>query len=189
MSDPESYYARQPAFTRNTVVEIDVPSGKLIAADDLRRVEHFDVDPALSINTGFGMDAYAALLAEQRNTAYAFVGNTSPTVTRQPDGSLEVVSLDYNEQTDEPVFIADEHPIAKICTDLWATMLTDYQNWLDHGGSDISAGGQASAIQKFTVIEVPPGKYRWTVFSHNDSFDMDAEGRITYARLEPIDSY
>lgn len=184
-TDPENYYARQPAFTGNTVIEIDVPSGKLIAADDLRSVEHFNVEPPLSINSGVGMDAWAALLAERSNAAYAFVGNTCPTVTWQSDGSLEVVSP-WDEQADEPAFIDGENPVANICTDLWATMLTDYQNWLDHGGPDVSAGEQTSAIQMFTVIDVPPGKYRWTVYSHNDFFDMDAAGRVTYARLELI---
>lgn len=187
-TDPENFYAKQPAFTGNTVVEINVPSGKLIATDDLRRVEHFDIEPPLSINSGAGLDAYAALLAERSNTAYAFVGNSCPTVTRQDDGSLIVAGLDWDDQADESVYEDGEKPVAKICTDLWATMLTDYQNWLDHGGQDISVPVPGSTFEA-TVIDVTPGKYRWTAYSHNDSFDMHAAGRIIYARLELIGAY
>lgn len=183
------YYAEQDEFTGTTVVEISVPSGKLIAADSLRRIEHFNIDAPLSMNSGAGLDAWAQVVAKQSNTAYAFVGNSCPTVTRQPDGSLEVISPAFNEETDEPVFHKGESPVAEICTDLWATMLTDYQNWLDHNGPDISIANQPFGTDVYTVIDVAAGKYRWTVYSHSDDFDMHAEGRVTYARLECIEKY
>jgi hypothetical protein len=186
MLDPENYYAKQPPFTGNTVVEIDVPSGKLIAADSLCSVPHFNVEPPLSINYGVGLDAYAVLLAKRANANYAFVGNSSPVIARQADGSLEVISPEWGD-FDEPVLNAGETIVARICTDLWATMLTDYQNWLDHGGPDIGTANDAYALEKYTVIEVPAGRHRWTVFSHADGFDMHAAGRVTYARLERIE--
>jgi hypothetical protein len=188
MLSPENYYAKQPPFTGNTVVEIDVPSGKLIANDSLCSVNHFNIEPPLSMNYGVGLDAWARLLAEQSNAAYAFVGNSSPSVARQTDGSLDVINPEW-EDFDEPVLNAGETIVARICTDLWATMLTDYQNWLDHGGPDISTANDRFAIQAFTVFEVPPGKYRWTVFSHAEGFDMHAAGRVTYARLECIQKH
>lgn len=186
MPRPDGFYAAQPEFAGNTVVEIAVPSGKLIAADDLRAVPHFGVEPPLSINYGVGLDAYARVLAEQANTAYAFVGNTCPAIARQADGSFEVVDPAWNEATDEPEFSQDEQVVAEICTDLWATMLTDYQNWLDHGGPAIEAANDRYALEKYTVFEVAPGRYRWTVHSHADSFDTHAAGRLTFARLELI---
>jgi hypothetical protein len=87
------------------------------------------------------------------------------------------------------VFKDGENMVAEICTDLWAAMLTDYQNWLDHGGPDISTANEHFAVEKFTVFDVTPGKYRWTVYSHADGFDIHAQGRVTYARLELIESY
>lgn len=188
MPHAEGYYAKQLPFTGNTVVEIDVPSGKLIANDSLCSVAHFNIDPPLSINYGVGLDALARLYAEQANTAYAFVGNSSPSVARQADGSLEVINPEWGD-FDEPVLNAEETIVAEICTDLWATMLTDYQNWLDHGGPDISTANDRFAIQAFTVFQIPAGKYRWTVFSHTDTFDTHAAGRVTYARLECIETY
>lgn len=188
MPHSDNCYAKQPPFTGNTVIEIDVPSGKLIVNDSLRSVEHFDVEPPLSINYGVGLDAYAVLLAKQANAAYAFVGNSSPSVARQADGSLEVINPEWGD-FDEPVLNAGETIVARICTDLWAAMLTDYQHWLDHGGPDISTANDRFAIKAYTVFEVPAGKYRWTVFSHADGFDMHAAGRVAYARLESIEKY
>lgn len=185
----KDYYAKQLPFTGDTVVEIDIPSGRLIAADSLCSVGHFDIDPPLSINSGVGLDAWAQLLAKDANTGYAFVGNTCPKITRQVDGSLEVVSPEYDEDLDDSVFKAGETVVARICTDLWATMLTDYQSWLEHGGPAIEAANEGFALKKYTVVEVPAGKYRWTVFSHKDTFDTHAEGRVTYARLECIRKY
>lgn len=183
------FYAEQPEFTDTTITEITVPSGRLIAADDLRSVEHFNIEAPLSVNSGVGLDVLAVLTAQQANTAYAFVGNTSPMVTRHGDGSIEVVSPDWPDDADIPVFKDGENMVAEICTDLWAAMLTDYQNWLDHGGPAISTANEHFAIEKFTVFDVTPGKYRWTVYSHADRFDIHAQGRVTYARLECIETY
>jgi hypothetical protein len=188
MSRPDGFYAAQPKFAGNTVVEIAVPSGKLIAADDLRAVPHFRVEPPLSINYGVGLDAYARVLAEQANTAYAFVGNTCPVIARQADGSFEVIDPAWNEDTDGPELNSDERVVAEICTDLWATMLTDYQSWLDHGGPAIESSEGQMPDGKFTVFEVPAGRYRWTVYSHTDSFDTHAAGRLVFARLERIEA-
>lgn len=188
MTDPEEYYAKWPEFYGTTVVEIDVPSGRLIAADDLRSVKHFDIDPPLSINYGYGLDVWAKKLAEV-NVAYAFVGNTSPSVTRRSDGLIQVVTPDWDEETDDARLNDDESVIAKICTDLWATMLTDYQGWLDHGGPEVAAANAGYSLDKHTVFEVAPGKYRWTVFSHSDRFDTDHLELVLYAQLELIEPY
>jgi hypothetical protein len=182
------YYAKQPPFLGNTVVEITIPSGRLIASDDLRSVKHFDIEPPLSINYGAGTDAWAQLLATRANTAYAFVGNTCPSVTRQTDGSIEVMNPAWDE-ADKPVYLDGESEVADICTDHWAAMLTDYQNWLDHGGPEAEVANRQFAIQAYTFFEVTPGRYRWTVYSHADNFDRDADGRVTFARLELIEAY
>ena len=106
----------QPPFTGNTVVEIDVPSGRLIAADSLCSVEHFDVEMPLDLD-GAGLDTWAQLFAEQANTAYAFVGNSSPLITRQADGSIEVVNPEWGAGPDVPELLDGEvvvaHPVAR----------------------------------------------------------------------------
>lgn len=183
-----NYYDEQPEFLGTTVVEIDVPSGRLLAADSLCTLEHFDVDPPLSINYGFGLDVWAKRFAKL-NLAYAFVGNTSPSVTRRADGLIQVVTPDWDDEEDDFRLNEGEAIVAEICTDLWAAMLTDYQGWLDHGGPDVDAANAPYQLTKYTVIEVTPGKHRWTVYSHSDRFDRDQDGRITYAQLELIEAF
>jgi hypothetical protein len=180
------YYSKPPEFLGNTVIEISVPSGRLIASDDLRSVKHFDIDPPMSINYGYGLDAWAKKMAEI-NVAYAFTGNTCPSVTRRPDGLIQVVTPAWSEG--KTTFIDAEVVVAKICTDVWATMLTDYQNWLDHGGPEVAVANAEFAFDTCTVFEVTPGKYRWTVYSHSDHFDRDSLERVTYAQLELIQAY
>lgn len=176
------------ANTHNGVpcTEIDVPSGKLIVADNLGRVDAFNIEPPMSIMTGAGTDAWAQLMATQANTAYAFVGNSCPSVIRTASGALEVITFAWDEE-DRPVLNEGEEKVGWICTDLWAAMATDYQNWLDHGGPDIAVANEPYGLDVFTVIDVTPGRYRWIAYSHVDSFDMDARGRVTYARLERIE--
>lgn len=183
------YYAKQPAFLGNTVVEISVPSGRLIASDDLRSTKHFDIEPPFSINYGSGLDAWAKEFAARTSTAYAFVGNTCPSVTRRNDGLIQVVTPAWSDEDEGSAFNDDEAVVAKICTDLWATMLTDYQNWLDHGGPEVAAANAEYAFDTYTVFDVTPGKYRWTVYSHSDRFDRDSLERVTYAQLELIEAY
>lgn len=188
MTDPEEYYAKQPEFHGPTIVEIDVPSGRLIAADSLCDVDHFNIEPPLSIESGVGLDAWAKAFAEA-GVAYAFVGNTCPTVTRRTDGLIQVISPAWDAPTEVGDVVGDETVEANICTDLWATMLTDYNHWLDHGGPDVETANAPYGLTKFTVIDVTPGKYRWTVHSHADWWDRDATGRINYAQLELVEAH
>jgi hypothetical protein len=187
MTEPEEYYAKQPEFHGPTIVEIDVPSGRLIAADTLCGVGHFNIDMPLSIESGYGLDAWAIAFAEV-GVAYAFAGNTCPSVTRRTDGLIQVSSPDW--ETDEQAeFGDDETVVATICTDLWAAMLTDYQHWLNHGGPDVETANAPYGLTKFFVIDVTPGTYRWTVHSHADRFDTHAMGRINFAHLELVEAY
>lgn len=188
MPHAEGHHNEQLPFTGNTVVEIDVPSGKLIAADSLRSVEHFDVEPPLFLGS-VSLDAWARLFAERANMAYAFVGNTSPLITQQADGTIEVVRPEWGAGPDVPELLDGEVVLTHIITDVWATMLTDYRNWVDHGGMAIETTPGGLSGTRFTALDVEPGKYHWTVFSHADGFDTRAAGRVTYARLECIQKY
>lgn len=185
----EFHHGSQKPFPGNTVVEIPVPSGVLIASDDLRSVKHFDVETRLSINTGFGQDAWAKDLATHARTAYAFVGNTDPRIIKTADGSLQVVELAYDKEKKEPVLHDGEEIVARILTGVWATMLTDYSNWLYAGGPAVTEATPPSHEGGVTLISVTPGLYRWTVYGHSDSFDFEGPGRITHAMLELVQAY
>lgn len=190
MTDPFYPPEYKPAFEGPTVVELSIPSGKIIASDDLREPKHFDVEDDLYIDGAFGCDAWAKKFAERANVGYAFVGNTSPSITVKPDGVFRVVNGEYDEEDeDENPFEPDETVVAEICTDHWATMITDYQYWLDHGGKSIEKANEGYSLQAFTVFDVTPGKYRWTVYSHSDGFKNHSDGRVVYAQLELIEAY
>lgn len=176
---------RPDPFLGNTVVDINVPSGKLIMSDDLRAVEKYRVEMRESINYGRGCDLYARDHAEQVNVAYASVGNTCPTITVNADGVIKFVNPDYDD-TDSAILEEGETNVGWICTDLWAVMAVDYQQWLDDGGKPVDEANAEYAVQSFTVLDVEPGKYRWTVYSHSDNFDRDADGRVLFAELEKI---
>lgn len=180
--DPTNPYRRREPFLQNTSLTIEVPSGSVVVNDDLRHVPHFDVKSPSSINYGAGMDDWARLYARSRSVAYAFVGNTCPRMVRRPDGSLIIVSLDYDEDTEDPILELGEEIVASITTDLWAVMLVDAQLWTTHGGTLPGTSDNGPAL-----VDVTPGTYQWTVFSHHDHFDMDVDGRIVYAELTLID--
>lgn len=188
MSRGHNFYDKLPPFYENTVVEISVPSGKLIVSDELRGPEHFRIEAKLNPNYGLGMNALAHEFAEKANLAYGFVGNSCPSVTRQSGGALLVVQGAYDEEEGETVFNEDETAVAWICTDHWAAMMTDYQNWLDNGGEAVEKEG-LHHDGGTTVVDVTPGKYRWTAYTHNDNFDLQAYGRVVYAKLELIEAF
>jgi hypothetical protein len=187
MQRTKDYYAKPPVFEDFTVVELSVPSGRIIASDDLRGPDFFDVEQTQSINYGAGLDTWAKAWATEANVGYSFVGNTCPSIARNSDGLIQVVSPDHDEEGDEEVFENGETVLAKISTAHWAVMITDHQNWLDNGG--ISIEQDPEQISEFTVFDVTPGKYRLTTFSHNDYFDIDRVGRVVYAKLEFIEAY
>lgn len=186
MTLPRNFYSQPEPFHGTTVVEIPVPSGRLIATDDLRRAPYFAVEPRRSINYGAGLDLWTRDHAEQKQIAQVFVGNTCPSVTKRPDGTLVVVSPEWDEEADVPKREDGEIVVADICTDLWSTMMVDYDSWLAHGGADIATANDNFALQVFTVIDVEPGLYRWTTFSADDDFDCNSMGRVVYATLERI---
>lgn len=190
MTDPYEFPQLKNPFAGPTVVELDIPSGKIIASDDLRGTKHFNVEDDYFIDGAFGCDLWAQDLAKKANVGYAFVGNTSPRITVKPDGIFRVVNGEYDEEDEEKnPFESNETVVAEICTDHWATMITDYQYWLDHGGKTVDDLNEPYKFLVFTVFDVTPGKYRWTVFSHSDGFANHSAERVVYAQLELIEAY
>jgi hypothetical protein len=172
---PEPFYGE-------TILEIDVPSGKLVIADSLGPV--FYPESVSSINYGRGQHEMALKYAEDYNVASACVGNSCPTITQQTAGSYMVVSLDLDEE-DNPAFENGEKEVAHVVTDSWSVELTDYQNWLDNGGEELPEG----ASHRYTLLSVTPGKYRWTVKCHAEGWDHADFDRAEFATLELVEAY
>lgn len=185
------YFAEELPFTGLTVTEITVPSGRLIVSDALHTVAHFDVDPEQSITDGAGMDAWSKLFAHRANTAHASIDGFDLWITRNAAGNVAVITPERDAATGEAQLYEEENAVARITTDFGAIMLTDYRNWLDHGGPDILNALDRFQIEDYRIFEVTPGRYKWTVYSHADGFEPHSTTgeRITFACLERVKTY
>lgn len=170
-------------FNGETVLEIDVPTGKLVIADSLEPV--FIPAAVGNINYGRGQHETTLQYAKDYKVASAFVGNSCPTVVQQANGDYLVVSVEFDEEKNDVIFENGEQEVAHVVTDSWSVELTDYQNWLDQGGEELNDG----ASHRYTVLAVAPGKYRWTVKSHADGWDYYEFPRAEFATLELIEAY
>ena len=149
--------------------ELNVPSGKIVVANDLR--EWFPLpegdDDIPSINTILGCrltsQAYAAV-----GMAHASVGNTCPGVYKLKDGSFKIANEPPDEYWDGKAWVPYKRKpkfkgerVAGICTDLWWYSLCD----LDEFNRRVEKFGGSLESANAEVIDVKPGVYR---FRHND---------------------
>jgi hypothetical protein len=172
---PEPFYGE-------TILEIEVPSGKLVIADSLTPV--LTPEAVGDFNYGRGQHDTTLKYAKDYHVASAFVGNSCPKIVQQTDGIYLVVSLDVDEK-DEDIYENGETEITTVITDSWSVELTDYQNWLNHGGQELADGYS----HVYDVINVVKGKYRWTVKSHADGWSHYDFPRAEFATLELIEAY
>lgn len=171
------------AYPEGIITEIllNVPSGKIIVTDDLRPVyDGFDDSEFVSYNTLRGqaqvIEAYAAA-----GCAYGPVGNSCPGLYKTGDDTYVIASPEYDDDI-KAVLPEGWELLAGIVTDLWAYSIADYQDWLSEGGNPAELGWTA------TVVDIPPGSYRFTHHTGERSFDRDAEGTIIYADIEKVEN-
>lgn len=147
--------------------ELNVPSGRLVVANDLRRIFPLPDDESHDINTTAGC-RQTTLDYAANGLSHAFVSNTCPGVYECPDGSFKIA----NEPSDErwngkkyvkvrprPKFVGERR--AGICTDLWWYSICDHDEYerrrkhFKHKAKDFNV----------EIIDVKPGVYR---FQHDD---------------------
>ena len=149
--------------------ELNVPSGKLVFANDLS--EYFPITGYYDISRDSGKAQISQAYAEL-GLAHCFCGNTRPAVYQTDLGSLTVsASPDderWDEQTDQPVKIPAEDLArvtppgvirASISTDLWRWSAADYNELKSRfGGSD--AQFNAFMESHCFIVNIEPGMYR-----------------------------
>jgi hypothetical protein len=161
-----------------TVTEVDFPSGKVLVSDDLRPV--FDVDDAemANYNSSLGQSQFVKAMA-RIGCAYGPVLNTSPGLYRTGEGTFVIANPEYDEGTDTELDFGAEL-LAEVSTSLWAYSIADYELWR-------SLGGDPSTLEASdTVVEIPPGRYRFTLHSAEAGFDHHDPGLVVFAHVERV---
>jgi len=165
--------------------ELNVPSGKLVVANDLRGLFPLSEDEDRT-EGGVGMRltalAYAAI-----GMSHAFVGNTCPGVYRCKDGTFKIAKPPSDDEYDEkkkkwvkivPAPEFDGESIAGICTDLW------WYSICDHAEFKKRCKRFKSKVADFDVktVDVKPGVYR---FRHDEeAHKHERPGECVYTRFE-----
>ena len=159
--------------------ELNVPSGTMIVANDLR--PEFDITGDYNINQA-SQSVRCSLAFAEIGCAHAFVGNTSPAVFRQLPvaGQSGDVLLIGNPAHDEDYNdIEDSIPgerVAGISTGLWWYSIVDKTEYLLRG---------LKLDDSVDQVAVRPGVYRFTHYYFRKDFVRDAAGRPNiFSRVE-----
>ena len=135
-----------------SVITLNVPSGKLIAKDDLRQL--CPIPGEYDVNTISGQHEMYLGYAKC-NQAHGQVGNSSPGIYLKEDGTY-VIGL-YGVEDDVP---SPGEEVGSICTDLWCYSIMDYSVAELHAKT---LGLKfKSLLKECSVFEVPPGVYEFT---------------------------
>ena len=188
------------------VIELAVPSGKMIVTDSLRPAFDFDL---LNYNSKVGQAEAQAIMVAQ-GCAFGPVGNSSPSLVRTGDGTFMISDVDDELAPDDEGYVAGE-VLARICTDLWAYSIADLDHFVAVAREKYAAANEDErkdlvqrelirwAIQPgdprerldqlgwtVTVVDVTPGTYRFTHHTGEIDFDFDAWPAV-YAHIELVD--
>jgi hypothetical protein len=163
--------------------ELNVPSGKILVANDLRRWFPLpEGDPVDSVNTVDGCrktaEAYAGI-----GLSHAYVGNTCPGVYKLADGMFKIASEPADDLKPYPKFNGER--VAGVVTDLWWYSLCDVDEFERRAKK---FGGSLKEILSWhtKVIDVKPGVYQ---FKHYDDASRDDSPKETlYATFQWVRS-
>jgi hypothetical protein len=190
--------------------ELNVPSGKLAVANDLRR--WFPSDGDYDINNSMGTHLTTLAYANV-GMSHGFVGNTCPSIYRDGDhfviGSYQEKLWDdeTDEERDNPELCPWGDSVASVCTDLWWFSIVDFDEFLrrvphytpeekiegllgevrDEEGCEVPLSGRMLSggelvvrDRRLTVVDVRPGVYK---FRQEQGVDRDA-ALVKFATFE-----
>lgn len=194
---------KYPEGLPTTTWELNVPSGKLVVANDLRDV--FPMSESVSsVNMILGQHE-TALAYSRVGMSHASVGNSCPSVYRR-DAEHYTISGGVPEEYKSSTYLGKEgdeykyenvewaegeyeaaveamgEDVASICTDLWWYSIVDYDEYIRRSafvfGED-SARRVKEELDGWTVsvVDVKPGVYK---FVHNNARDDDTTEYATF---------
>lgn len=144
-------------------IEVNVPSGKLVVANDLRDI--FRVVGDFDIMASEGMRK-TTLEYAKTGMAHAFVGNTCPGVYKI---NLDKFVIGTRKSNERPP-VKGSRRIAGICTDLWWYSICDFDEYVRR------VGKEPPKEYGFEIVKCKPGVYRFTHLFHHT--ERDAPGQV-----------
>ncbi|MEV7157204.1 hypothetical protein AB0N77_21690 [Streptomyces misionensis] len=160
-----------------TTVTISVPSGKLLVSDSLHPVFQWeDADP-MSYDSTLGK-AQAIRQMADAGCAFGPADNCGLGLYRTGPDAYIIASPRLDED-DEPS-LPESDRLASICTDVWAYSCADFELWKDRGSDPATLGWSD------TVVDLPPGEYRFVHHSGERGFDRDSADTVIFAHVERV---
>lgn len=164
-----------------TVIDLAVPSGRIVVDDDLRHVyDGFDHDTFASYNTALGQAQVVRAMADL-GCAFGPVGNSCPGLYRTGENTYVIASPGYDDEGEPTGFAAHLKPLAHITTDLWAYSIADHDDYTAKGGTSHPQRSHGP-----DVVDIGPGTYRFTHHTGEKGFDHYAHGTVIFAHIERI---
>ena len=155
--------------------ELNVPSGKLVVANNL--LEIFPLPEGDEFNVNMAIEKRRSSLTYAANgLAFGAVGNTCPSVYRCKDGTYKIANEPHDDDDTKPVFEGER--VAHISTTLWWYSICDHDEFVRR----CERFGADADDFEIDVVDVVPGVYR---FRHDDRA-RDGYGEIVHARFERV---
>lgn len=148
-------------------IELNVPSGKMVVANDLRK--WWKVVGDYAINFKLNMKKTTEKYAEV-GMAHAFVSNTCPGVYKINNKKFVIGCAATNTDT-----LKGGKRVGGICTDLWWYSIVDYDDFVNRLGTPEKSGIDVD------VVECKPGVYR---FRHRHNLDEFVQGEEVFTDID-----
>jgi hypothetical protein len=164
--------------------ELNVPSGKLVVANDLRDLFPLTKDDDFDTNTTIGC-RQTTLTYAANGLSHAFIGNSCPGVFKCGDGLFKISNPPSEEEfngrkyvTIEPAPKFEGERVAGICTDLWWYSICDHEEFKRR----LKHFKLKTKDFQIEIIDLKPGVYR---FRHNeDARSHDGPKECVYTWFE-----
>lgn len=165
---------------KSYTVEVEVPSGRLVFANDLRGLMSHEI-PDHYINHDIGIRRLVEDTAKQ-GFLTTFVGNTCPSIY-QDGNTLRIGCVGYD--SDEVVDEFAGKTVGSICTDLWWFYAVDGDVF---DNSTTNLNGESVGVSKYNadVVHVDAGRYKMTVNLPRPNDEYGSGVASLYATIEKI---
>ncbi len=157
-------------------IDLPVPSGKLVVANDLRNLfkSEYEEIELYPWSKGWGFDIMTLMGCRRTfetygklGMAHGFISNTCPGMYRVDKNTLTLSMVKYDEESGN--VIESEVPgekVGGVCTDLWWYSIMDYDKYVEKSGEELD--------RHCDIIDVKPGMYKITHREHIFNIDENA---------------